>query len=95
MTREDLLLLIFSEECNEVAQRVSKALRFGLDEVQIGQDNNNSDRIVYELSDLFAVYEMLRDEGILPDIKSYDLNVKKKKVEKYLLYSKERGRLKD
>lgn len=93
MNREEHLLVIMAEECNEVGQRISKALRFGLSEVQRNQEENNAQRIVYEFSDLIAVYEMLRDEGVIPDVKEYDLNVKKARVEKYLLHSKNNNRL--
>jgi hypothetical protein len=37
MTREQHLLTILAEECGEVVQRASKAIRFGLDESQPGQ----------------------------------------------------------
>lgn len=45
MKRHEHLLSILAEECCEVGQRVSKALRFGLDEVQPGQDLSNAERI--------------------------------------------------
>ena len=93
MNRTDHLLIILAEECNEVAQRVSKALRFGLSEIQKGQEADNAERIIYELSDLIAVYEILRDENLLPTVDGYDLSEKKKKVEKYLELSKREGRL--
>ena len=93
MTRTEHLLTILSEECSEVSQRVSKALRFGLNEVQKGQEEDNAERIIYELSDLVAVYEMLRDENLLPDLESYDLSEKKEKVEKHLKLSMREGTL--
>jgi len=65
MTRSEHLLVILAEECNEVAQRVSKALRFGLEEIQPGQGKTNAERISDELDDLMAVLEMLCDEGCL------------------------------
>jgi hypothetical protein len=37
MTRQEMLLTIVAEECNETPQRVSKAIRFGLDEIEAGQ----------------------------------------------------------
>lgn len=94
MNRKEHLLTIFSEECSEIAQRVSKALRFGLQEVQKGQEATNAERIVYEFSDLLAVYEMLFNEGILPNVDDYDLTEKQEKVEKYLLLSEAEGTLK-
>ncbi len=63
MTKTEMLLTLLAEECNETAQRASKAIRFGLDEVQEGQPHNNADRIVYEFNDLVAVTEMLKRKG--------------------------------
>lgn len=51
MNTTEHLLTIVSKECNEVAQRVSKALRFGLREVEPGQEQNNLARIIYEFND--------------------------------------------
>ncbi len=53
------LLTIAGEEGCEIAQRTSKALRFGVDEVEPGQLLTNKARIVDELHDLCAVLEML------------------------------------
>ena len=48
------LLEILAEECAEVIQRVTKALRFGVDEVQPGQPHTNAQRISYEMGDVLA-----------------------------------------
>lgn len=107
MTREELLLTILAEECCEVGQRVSKALRFGLDEVQPKDKYKdkpyptNAHRIVDELLDLSVVWLMLIEEKILPnqdDVYSVPdrmevVRLKKEKIEKYLKYSEECGRL--
>ncbi len=55
------LLTILAEECCEVGQRVSKALRFGLMEVQPGQPLSNAERISEELGDLLATAEEMND----------------------------------
>lgn len=83
-----------AEECSEVSQRITKALRFGLNEVQPGQDLDNTERIIYEFNDLIAVVEMLRDEGVFDDNKLMDrtaIDTKKQKVEKYMKYAKSVG----
>lgn len=92
-------MVIAMEECNEVAQRLSKALRFTLEEVQPGQDMTNAQRIRYELADLIAVLEMI-DSDLVPLIEGGPgdrfgdmVAAKKAKVEKFLLYSEERGAL--
>lgn len=91
MTREENLLIQLSEECNETAQRVSKALRFGLDEIQEGQPLTNAERIIQEFNDLVAVMEMLQaenPESFGPEIIKRDLIDKKtSQVNKWLKYS--------
>ena len=83
MNRNEHLLWILAEECAEVAQRASKAARFGLEEVQPGQPLSNSRRI-------------LQEDGCLPadDLRT-QIDAKKLKVEKFLRYSRERGTLVD
>lgn len=59
------LLTILAEECCEVGQRVSKALRFGVNEVQPGQPLTNAQRIAEELGDLSCVASILQQRGLL------------------------------
>lgn len=66
MNRPEHLLVCLAEECTEVGQRVSKALRFGLSEIQSGQPLTNAERIAEEMRDLFAVATILQSEGVLP-----------------------------
>lgn len=94
MNRQEHLLTILAEECAEVAQRASKALRFGLGEVQPGQDLTNAERVVGELTDLLSVVFMLEDEGllVLKDRQGADA-AKRAKVEKFLQLSEQLGTL--
>ena len=91
MNRTESLLTILSEECAEVTQRVSKALRFGLDEVQADQPLNNAERILEELRDVLSIYRMLVDDGILRTFAYDELeewhSIKSAKVEKWLAYA--------
>lgn len=88
MTEQEILLCCLAEECAEVAQRVSKALRFGLEEVQPGQPHNNAERIRDEVNDLVAVAMMLESMGLLPRYGSMAaINAKQAKVRAYLDYS--------
>ncbi len=92
-----MLLLKLAEECNEIGQRVSKAIRFGLDEIQPGQSLTNRDRLVDELTDFIAATEYLIDEGIIPkDVPNLDdiLDQRRKRIDKYLDYSRSLGILK-
>ncbi len=93
MNRTQHLLEILSEECAEVAQRVSKAKRFGLKEVQKGQRLSNATRIKNEYADLLGIYAMLASEGVLKIPNRNQLEAKAKKVEKFLKYCKKIGTL--
>lgn len=64
MNRQEYLGLVLMEECAEVAQAMSKVLRFGLMDLHNGMSNQA--RLVAELNDLIAVIEMLHDEGVMP-----------------------------
>jgi hypothetical protein len=92
MNRLEHLLVIFAEECSEVAQETSKALRFGLDE-QRDLPTSNRERMSYEFSQLMAMKAMLEAEGVHIPTSLAVMNAKQLKVEEYLLYSKECGTL--
>jgi hypothetical protein len=97
MTNTEYMLVYLAEECAEIAEqaskiaiRASKALRFGLDEVQAGEIRDNSKRLYAELGELLAVAELAADLGIItPD----DIDRKKEKVEKYKELSRRLGTL--
>lgn len=59
------LLTILIEECAEVQQRATKALRFGLDEIQPGQMFTNKFRLGGEVGDLIEVIDLCARAGIL------------------------------
>jgi hypothetical protein len=89
------LLNCLSEECAEVQQRVSKALRFGLKEIQPGQPLDNIQRIEEELIDVAAIISMLRERGVylrgaIPDA----IAEKKEKVLETMILSERQGILK-
>ena len=88
MTREEHLLAIGAEECAEIAQRFTKAARFGQKERQAGQDLDNRMRILLEYADLVAVMEMLGfaiGPGPLDALRPL-VDAKKEKVERHLQY---------
>lgn len=111
LSNEQYLLTCLAEEASEVAEegaklvkRVTKGLRFGLEEIQEGQDRTNIERMVrvvhdmvYELNDLIAILEMLGyddlDFGNVGD--RIAIAAKKKKVEDYKKLSVSRGILED
>ena len=92
MNRLQYLLQVLQEECDETSQRASKASRFTLEEIQHGQNHTNAERLVYEFNDLFAVMEMLHDEGYISKIIDRDaIKKKKKKIEFFIEYSRKLG----
>src|ERR1700748_1827681 len=94
MTREQMLLTILIEECNETAQRASKAIRFGLDDIQEGQHLDNAQRLIYEFNDIIGVMEFLHAENYIPyHIDGIASGLKKLKIDQWLRYSEERGKL--
>ena len=101
MTTNQWLLECLAEECAEVAQRVSKANRFGIMEVQPGQFLDNTERLMDEIWDLVGVATYLQDKNILPGPPIVDgvwnkwIVAKHEKVEKYLAYAKDIGIVRD
>lgn len=94
MNRTEHLLTCLAEECAEVAHRVSKALRFGLAEVQPEQTLTNAERIGLEFRDLLAVFEMLEEEcGLYMHCDKLGIEFKKNKVRKFMEYSEQCGTL--
>lgn len=92
MNKSEHLLSCLAEECAEVAQRVSKALRFGLTEVQPGQPLSNAERIAQELNDLIAVVELLEEAGLVPRTGTVlAIEQKKIKVRHFMEYAEQIG----
>lgn len=91
LTEQQYLLICVAEECAEIQQRITKALRFGLYEVQPGQPDNNLVRIRQEFNDLLGVLELAADHSALMLIDRKQVDAKKDKVIKFMLYSEELG----
>ena len=93
MNEAEHLLACLAEECDEVGQRCMKALRFGLTEVQAGQDLTNAERIEQELADLDGVVAMLRERLTLARSSDHDERVarKKSKVLRFMEYARAQG----
>lgn len=94
MTRTEHLLCCLAEEAAEVAHRVSKALRFGLDETQEGQPLNNAQRIGQEFNDMLAIIELLEEAGALErSTDTHAIERKKSKVIAFMQYAEQCGTL--
>lgn len=102
MNAKQYLLVCLAEECAEVSQEVGKALRFGIEHDWPGDKNQgtNAQRIEKELTDLFAVFEMLVAEGVFPPVhcglrgfSASAIEAKKEKVRQFMHYAREKGTL--
>lgn len=90
MNETQHLLTILAEECAEAAQRASKAIRFGMADIEKGQDEHNRRRLEREVADVVAMSEML---GL--NIRAEDKAAKVERVKKYMDYSREVGMLEE
>lgn len=97
MNRSEMLLVQMMEECDEVSQAVSKQLRFGPNNVFPMQDGTLGNRVVCETIDFLTILAMCQEEGLIPPIGTQQLKdlsaLKREKVEKYLVYSRDKGTL--
>jgi hypothetical protein len=94
MNRKNHLLTIVAEECAEIQYEVCKALRFGLDDFYAPHSlDTNGKRLMNEFADLVAIIEVLQKEGFLETIDPNRIKSKKERIEKFMLYSKEKGLL--
>jgi NTP pyrophosphatase (non-canonical NTP hydrolase) len=98
MNRNEHLLTSAAEEAVEVAQRLTKALRFGLRETQEGQNLTNAARIREELADLRTLLAMIEEENGLDFYGHEDWfrqhqQRKREKVERYLDLAEREGTL--
>jgi hypothetical protein len=94
MNKDEHIMATAAEEAVEVAQRITKALRFGLTEVQPGQPFTNAERILEEYHDLHAMMEWMADRGLIPGdlLPSTAKAIRKvQKVEKFMGISREQG----
>lgn len=84
------------EECGEILQEGSKALRFGIND-RFEDRPSVQEKMVNELNDLHGVLTMLIQEGIIPRtyIDPVKVQAKIQKIETYMLYAKEKGTLSD
>ena len=91
------LLTCLTEECAEVQKAVSKALRFGLEDGYPGGDTTNAQDIAKEVIHLMAVIDMLKEQGIIAQLKGeasiYDS--KRNRVLEYIDYARSTGALID
>lgn len=91
MTKIEHLLVCLSEECSEIQKNCSKALRFGLNDCKPRSKKTNEALIAEELSDLQAIVEMLKGEGLHLQTYQHSIDKKQTKVLKYIEYARNKG----
>jgi len=89
------LLTVLCEECAEVQQAASKALRFGIKDSRPGTDSTNAQDIEKEFIEAMAVRDMLREFGVInqPANSKQIYDDKRKRVVKYLELARKNGTL--
>lgn len=100
MTKNENLLVTLMEECAELQQAVSKALRFGMDGSRPGSpERNNEHDIMVEYYQLVAVMEMLNNDNVLHKFSAADkalVKIQKKiNVVRHQEISESTGHIKD
>lgn len=96
MKYKEHLLAIAAEEATEVAHAISKALRFGLDNVGPDTTMTNAEKIADELSDLEGALQELRSRfPEVPEIDEYKVAAKRVRINKFLEVSAEKGTLEE
>jgi NTP pyrophosphatase (non-canonical NTP hydrolase) len=92
MNKVEHLLTCLVEECAEVQQAVTKALRFGLDDDF--KETTPKQDIIRECIEVIAVIKLLEEEGIIELTGVITaIEQKKAKIRHYMEYAKERGTL--
>lgn len=98
MTEQEHLLSCLSEECAEIAQEVSKALRFGIDNVWPDDRGERTVRtkLASEYYDLLGVVDLLKERKILEFDAVEQMAArlaKRDKLLRFLKYAREQGAL--
>ena len=105
MNKQEQLMVIAMEECAELAQRISKALRFGMEQIQQDADDKpeenperltNRQRIQREYWDLRASLGLMMIDAweITPESTRLERE-KYLKIERYFERSRREGTLQD
>lgn len=83
--REREIITILVEECAEVQQRATKALRFGIEEIQPGQMMTNAQRLAAEVGDMLEMVEILVAMGVLDRAEiDFGRGAKKRQLARFL-----------
>ncbi len=84
---------VAEEECSEIAQEISKCMRFGAHEIYPEIGISNAERVKVEFNDLMGMIILLQKMGKLPE-QMFDVGMQIEKQNKFLKnfeYSKKCG----
>ncbi|MBP1040820.1 hypothetical protein I6N95_07370 [Vagococcus sp. BWB3-3] len=100
MKVNEYLTVVAMEECAEIQQVLSKALRFGFDDCHPKTPNqSNEEEILTEYYQLTAMIEEMQKHSLIQEFSPEKIaEIKVSKIEKvyhYMTYSKEKGLLED
>lgn len=101
MTKNENLLVTAMEECAELQQAISKALRFSTENTYPTNvdESTNAQNIITEYYQLIAVMNMIFDSDIITDISEEEkqeiISRKKRKVKLYQSRSRKIGTITD
>ncbi len=97
MNTKEHLLVCLMEECAEIQQAASKALRFGLEDGYPGANTTNVEDIEIEIIELIAVIDMCRSRKIISEpVEGASIySAKLTRVEAYFKYARTTGALND
>lgn len=92
MSEEEYLIQCLGEEALEIAHRVSKIQRFGINERQPGEADNRA-RLVQEINDFFGALDLALARGVsFPGLRNPEAITNKKfKILNFLEYSRQLG----
>ena len=74
--KQEEILRITQEECAEVIQAISKAFRFGIDEMYMGKSNR--ERLQEELGDLQCMISLLKQFDVVSDSEVHNAEFNKR-----------------
>ena len=94
MLWDEYLLVCLGEELSESAQEVGKCLRFTCNDKHPSKPHTNLEGLSKEFSQVIAVLELLKEEGINVKIDEAEIQAKKKRLLEYAKYSRKLGALK-
>jgi len=95
LNKEEYLLICMMEECAEITKELSKTLRFGVNDWNPHDPTKkpNMQKIQEEVTDLLGTIEAINETKFFTVVLNENTTAKKIKLEKYMKYARERGRL--